>query len=149
MDAETDSGSISVKDWDRNGLGKRKRRYTSARPLWAWKLRPDVRNFIFLPASISVTEGRLMGGGRHKAGDSEAEGWHRTWHRSSSYGPHSPQMISKVSSEGQDKAIATTLLLPCCEPASQGTAQLLPSKAPPFPAKVTQHSQATSKNPAK
>lgn len=74
MDAGTDSGSISVKDWDRNGLGKRKLRYTSARPLWAWKLRLDVRKFIFLPASISVTEGRLMGGGRHKAGDSEAEG---------------------------------------------------------------------------
>lgn len=35
---------------------------------WTWG------TFIFLPASIWVTEGRLMGGGRHKAGDSEAEG---------------------------------------------------------------------------
>lgn len=95
-----------------------------------------------------VTEGSLVGGGRHKVGDSRAE-WHRTWHRSSSYGPHSPQMISKISSEGQGKAIATALLPPSCERGSQGTTQLLPSKAPPFPAKVTQHSQATSKNPAK
>lgn len=111
---------------------------------------PTGREELHFPPSFHLGHWRQTYGWREtQGGGLWGWGWHRTWHRSSSYGPHSPQMISKVSSEGQDKAIATALLLPCCEPSSQGTAQLLPSKAPPFPAKVTQHSQATSKNPAK
>lgn len=57
--AEQDLESISVKDWDRNGLGTGKSQYASGRPLWARKLPLNVRNLVFLPASTSVTEGGL------------------------------------------------------------------------------------------